>query len=203
MKPMQGEITLGAGSGYAILNRKWVHVALQVLMIVAFSALTALAKKVSPGMGVPGSSGVLWIGALVIGRSTVRWTGAGTLIGAGVAVWGLPLGLGHSFGYDIALYTCAGLFLDFMARIPGVNILNPVGAGACGLVSHVAKFGFIVYSTYFASVSRHFLVVGLLKSALLHAAFGIAGGLLGWLAVRGAKKGRAWFSRRQAARLNA
>jgi hypothetical protein len=149
-------------------------------MIVGFSALTAIAKKAHPSMGIPGSSGVYWLTAMIIGRSVTRWDGAGFLTGVGVAAWGIPIGLEHTFGYNVALYGCAGLLMDIVSRLPKIDIRHPVGAILCGFTAHMAKFGFIVYAALATSVTKHFLIVGLLNSALLHAAFGIAAGLLGW-----------------------
>ena len=173
----------GAISG--LLRHRWARIGLQVLLVVGFSALTAAAKKLHPSVGIPGSSALYWLTALVVARSVTRWTGAGMLIGIGVAVWGVPFGLENSLPYNIGLYGISGLALDVIARLPKMDIRGPLGAIVGGLAAHMVKYGFIVGATMVSSLTRHFLVVGLVNSALLHAGFGIAAGILGWAIVRG------------------
>lgn len=103
-----GELT-HPGVWAGLWEKRWVRIATQVLLITAFSAMTAVAKKMHPSIGVAGSSGVYWLTVMVIGRSITRWDGAGFLTGVGVGVWGLAVGLEHSIGFDIALYATAGL----------------------------------------------------------------------------------------------
>jgi hypothetical protein len=184
MKTKEAMITQENRTLSNILGNIWVRIILQILMVVGFSALTAIAKKAHPSMGIPGSSAVYWLTAMVIGRSVTRWDGAGFLTGIGVAAWGIPIGLENTFTYNIGLYGVSGLLLDILARIPKIDICHPLGAAVCSLFAHMAKYGFIVYAALSSSVTKHFLVVGLLNSALLHAAFGIAAGLLGWGLVR-------------------
>jgi hypothetical protein len=167
-------------------QNRWVRIGLQVLLVIVFSALTAIAKKLHPSMGIPGSSAVYWLTVMIVGRSVTRWHGAGMLTGVGVGLWGIPIGLEHTFIYDIALYGCAGLLIDITSSLPRLDIRTPIGAVLCGFSAHMTKFGFILCTTLTASVTRHFLVVGILNSALLHAAFGAAAGLLGWGLFKGA-----------------
>ena len=174
---------------FRLWSDKRTRFLLKLLLIVGFSALTAVAKRLHPSMGIPGSSGVFWLTAMIIGRSTVKMDFSGTLMGAGVAAWGIPFGLEHTFGYNILLYGITGLLLDLMLKIPKVSLSNPIGAAVCGLVAHMAKYGFIVYGALATSVTKHFIVVGFLNSAALHAAFGIAAGLIGWGVVKVASYG--------------
>jgi len=160
-----------------------------LLLIAAFSALTAVAKNAHPSMGIPGSSGVFWLTVMIMARAVVKTDITGTLTGVGVAAWGVPFGLEHTFGYNVLLYGASGLLLDAMTKIPKISLENPLWAALCGLVAHMAKFGFIVYAAMTASVTKHFLVVGILNSAGLHAAFGIAAGVIGWAIVKGGRFG--------------
>lgn len=168
-----------------------IGLVLQALLLIGCSALAAFGKSVHPSMGIPGSSAMFWLPALVVGRSAVKRDGAGLAMGVMVAAWGLPFGLNHSFGYNVCLYGIAGGLLDVSARIPGIKIQHVLGAMACGLMAHMAKFGVIVFEASMASVTKHFLIVGLLKSAGLHAGFGVASGLIGWGVVKvGSKMSR-------------
>jgi hypothetical protein len=184
-----GGIIAQEGFYAGIWHNRWLRIAIQLILVVGFSALTAAAKRIHPSLGIPGSSGILWLTAMVTGRLVTRWDGAGFLTGMGTAVWGIPIGLEHTFVYDLALYGCAGLLIDIIARLPKIDIRHPVGAMLCGFGAHMAKYGFIVAAALSSSVTKHFLLVGLLNSALLHAAFGIAAGLVAWGVVKGAQSG--------------
>jgi len=166
----------------------------RVRQLIAFSALTAVAKKAHPSLGIPGSGGIFWLTAMIMARAFIKTEVTGTLTGVGVAAWGIPFGLEHTFGYNVLLYGASGLLLDMMTRIPKISLENPLGAAVCGIVAHMAKFGFIVFAAVTASVTKHFIVVGFLTSAGLHAAFGIAAGIIGWAVVRGARSGLKGFS---------
>jgi hypothetical protein len=168
---------------------KRVRIAVNLLLITVFSALTALAKNMHPSVGIPGSSAIFWLTAMITGRSVVKMEFAGLLIGCGTAAWGIPIGLEHTFGYNVLLYGASGLLLDAMTKIPKISLDNLFGAALCGLTAHMAKYGFIVYAAVATSVSKHFIIVGFVKSAAFHAAFGIAAGLIAWGIVKASRLG--------------
>lgn len=188
MSTRVGMVRTAFESKYIGLLRLWqdkrVRIATKLILIAAFSALAAAAKDLHPSVGIPGSSAIFWLTAMVIGRAAVKMEFTGTLTGIGVAAWGIPFGLENSFGYRILLYGLTGLLLDIMTKLPKISLDNPIGAAVCGLTAHVAKFGFIVFAALSSSVTKHFVLVGFLNSALLHAAFGIAAGLIGWSIVK-------------------
>jgi hypothetical protein len=189
MKAIRAELTQESQGLSRLWDNRLIRISVQALLIIGFSALAAAAKRIHPSLGIPGSSAVFWLTAMVFGRSFTRWSGAGLLTGMGVAVWGVPFGLEHTFGYNVALYGCAGLLIDLITRLPKINILHPVGAVVCGFTAHMAKFVFILYAAISASVTKHFLLVGILDSALLHAAFGIAAGIFGWAVAKAVRIG--------------
>jgi hypothetical protein len=180
--------------GQRLWENKGFRIGVQIVLVVLFSALTALAKKIHPSLGIPGSSALYWLTVMIIGRSVMKWHGSGVLTGIGVGLWSIPIGLEHTMSYDMALYAVSGLMLDVMLFIPKIHLSNPFGAILCGLMAHMVKYGFIVSAALAASSTRHFLFVGLLNSALLHAAFGIGAGLLAWIIVKVGDRAYHWFS---------
>ncbi len=153
---------------------------LQVLLLIGIGIAATFAKKLQPSLGIPGSSAPFWLGIMVAGRALVCRDGAGALIGTTVAISGIPVGLNNTFLHNLGLYGFTGLALDLVARLPGINVTKPLGAVACGVLAHLVKFGFITGIAYASPVTKHFLVIGLGQSALLHIVFGAAAGVVGW-----------------------
>lgn len=168
----------GAVVGWGESRR--VRVALQVLLLLGIAAIATVAKRLEPSLGIPGSSAPLWLGALVAGRAIVRRDGAGTLMGLSVAVMGIPVGINNTFMHNLGLYGLTGLALDLVAQLPRMKIRNPIGAIICGASAHMVKFGFIFAAAYTASITKHFLLVGVAQSAALHLGFGAVAGVAGW-----------------------
>jgi hypothetical protein len=104
-------------------------------------------------------------------------------------VWGIPVGLEQGFGHNLMSFGIAGVLLDGTARIPKISIRKWWGAIICALVANMAQFGFIIYTALSATVTKHFQIVGLLNSTLLHIGFGIAAGIIGWTVFRSAQYG--------------
>jgi hypothetical protein len=140
-------------------------------------------------MGIPGSSAVYWLMPMMLGKLIVRQKGAGLLMGATIAVSTVPIGLNHTMFYNFGLYGATGLALDLMEWLPKMNIRSFFGAIACGAVAHLGKFAFIFTMSLSSSVTKHFIIVGVLQSLGLHLAFGIASGLVAWILYRAGKKG--------------
>jgi hypothetical protein len=157
---------------------------LQAIFLTLMGALSALLKSISPGIGVPGSSAVLWLGPLVLARMSVKRGGAGAYTGICVALWGIPLGINNGFMHNLALFGVSGLALDLVCLIPFINITNPVGAVICGMVAHLVKFGYIFSASLVGTSAKHFILFGILKSFGLHILFGAMAGIAAWLIYR-------------------
>ena len=172
-----------------VWQNKWLRIATQALLIIIFSATTALAKRIHPSIGIPSSSAPFWLSMMVLARCTTNWKGAGTLLGIGTALWGIPMGLEQSFGQNLASFAIAGAALDLMMMIPKMNIRRWWGAIACALAANMFQFAVIIYFSLTATVVKHFQIVGILNSIGLHIVFGIAAGLMGWVVFRGGQMG--------------
>jgi hypothetical protein len=157
-----------------------VQAALQVIFLIIMGVMAAFLKKLSPGIGVSGSSAVLWLSPMIVARLFVRRDGAGSLTGAAVALWGIPIGINNGLAHNLALYAGTGLAIDVMARLPFLNLRNPVGAIICGIVAHLVKFGFILGSALASSATKNFIISGVAKSFFLHIVFGAAAGFAAW-----------------------
>jgi hypothetical protein len=171
-----------AGEISSIWQNAKVRVALQVLFLLGMSGLAAMAKSVGLPLGIPGSNGALWVAPLVAGYAIVNKRGSGILMGGTMALWGVPFGIHHELIYNSCMYGLTGLALDVAASIPFVNIRNPFGAIFCGIIAHMAKFGFITEAAMISGVAKHFVIIGLGKSAILHVAFGGIAGFMAWVA---------------------
>ncbi len=160
--------------------------AVDVAVAVGFGLVAALAKKhLDFHLGIPGHAGVGWIAVLVLGRLINGRTGMATMAGVSMGLWGVPVGLGHSIGYNMLLYGLAGSLLDSstLVRLP---LQRWWGAAVAGLVVHLAKFGFVFASAWISQILRRVEIYGFLAALANHVIFGAAGGMLGWAIWRSA-----------------
>lgn len=163
-----------------------------LLADVALALLTgfgaALAKRyLDFHLGIPGHAGVGWIAVMIAGSLVNRRPGMALVAGASVGLWGVPLGLGHSLGYNTALYATAATAIEG-ARLLRVPASHVFGAMLVGAGVHVAKYGFVFGMAASSGIVKRIEVLGVLPVLFNHVIFGIAGGLLGWLAVRAGRE---------------
>ena len=152
-----------------------------VLLAIAIGLVAAAAKRyLDFSLGIPGHAGVGWIAVLVSGRLINGRPGMATVAGLSMGIWGVPVGLGHSIGYNMILYGMAGVLLDSgsMLKLP---LRRLWGAMIAGTTVHLAKFGYIFANAWMADMIRNVEVYGLLRSLANHIVFGAAGGMVGWL----------------------
>lgn len=139
-------------------------------------------------IGVPGHAGVLWIGALVVGKAVVRKPGAATVMGlVGGALVALiqPSDAGLFFG--AAKYVLPGLVLDALFPLLGRfdRLLPAIVAGGA---AHAAKVAVDLARGLAAGLPTQVLFAGLSLELVAHVAFGALGGLLGALVLRALAK---------------
>jgi hypothetical protein len=168
-----------------------------VLVALLVGLLAALAKRyLDFSLGIPGHAGVGWIGVLVAGRLGNPRFGMATIAGLSMGAWGVPVGLNHSFTYNVILYGTAGALLDssVMLRLP---LRRFWGAAIAGVIVHIVKFGYIFANAWMADMIRNVEVFGLMRSFTNHVVFGALGGLLGWVIWRTGGRVRWWLARRR------
>jgi hypothetical protein len=150
----------------------------------------ALAKRyLDFHLGVPGHSGLFWVAVLLAGASRGR-AGTGVAAGAAVGLWGIPAGLGHSAGYNMALYASAGAALDAMRLARWMPVERLAGAVVAGTAMHLAKLAFIVMYASATGLVKHIHLLGLAPTAFNHVLFGAGAGVLAWAALRASKARR-------------
>lgn len=165
---------------------------LDVSLAVAIGLAGALAKRyLDFSLGIPGHAGVGWIGVLVLGRLLHGRGGMATIAGLSMGLWGVPIGLGHSLGYNMLLYGMAGALLD-SGRLLRLPLNRAWGAALAGAIVHIAKYGFIFANAWISEILRRVEVFGFVAALANHVVFGAAGGLLGWAIWR---SGRALMAR--------
>lgn len=155
-------------------------IAIGLSIAVATGLVAALAKRyLDFHLGIPGHAGVGWIAVLVCGRLINGRVGMATIAGLSMGLWGVPVGLGHSLGYNVMLYGMAGALLDSgtMVRLP---LHRAWGAGLAGIIVHVAKFGVVIGHAWVSGILRRVEVYGFVRALGNHIVFGALGGVLGW-----------------------
>ncbi len=154
--------------------------AVDLALALVVGLVATLAKRyLDFHLGLPGHAGVGWIAVLVAGRLANGRPGMPTVAGLSMGLWGLPVGLGHSVGYNMLLYGLAGGLLDSgtLLRLP---LHRAWAAALAGTAVHLAKFGFVFANAWFSGIIRKVEVYGFLAALRNHVAFGALGGLLGW-----------------------
>jgi len=152
---------------------------------VAVGLVVALARKyLGFHIGVPGHAGVGWIAALFAGVSLNPRRGMATVAGVSAGLWGMPVGIDHGAVFNIVMLGSAGAVLDAMraVRFP-THFL--AGAALAGAAVHVAKFTFVFGNALLSGMMRDVEAYGFTASLRNHVLFGMIGGLLGWVAMRG------------------
>jgi hypothetical protein len=152
-----------------------------LLVAVAIGLVAAVAKRyLDFHLGIPGHAGVGWIAVLVSGRLFNSRAGMATVAGLSMGLWAVPVGLGHSLGYNLLLYGLAGGLLDSGAllRLPLHRVW---GAALAGTLVHLAKYGFVFANAWISHIVRRVEVFGFLAALANHLLFGAAGGLVGWM----------------------
>lgn len=152
------------------------------LIAIAVGGVAALAKRyLDFHLGLPGHAGVGWIGVLILGRLLNSRPGMATVAGLSMGLLAVPVGIGHSMGYNVLLYGLAGAVLDSGAllRLP----LNRAwGAATAGVIVHLAKFGFTFGNAWISGIVKRVELYGFLAALRNHIVFGILGGLVAWAA---------------------
>jgi hypothetical protein len=96
-----------------------------------------------------------------------------------MGLWSVPVGLGHSLGYNLALYGAVAALLDLpgLRRLAGSRLF---GAMLAGIILHVAKYVFVLANVWLSGIVRNVELYGLSSALVNHVAFGAAGGLVGY-----------------------
>ena len=165
-------------------------------LAVVIGLVGALAKKyLDFHLGIPGHAGVGWIAVLISGRLVNRRPGMAAVAGVSMGLWSVPVGLGHSLGYNVALYGLVAALLDLpgLRRLTGSRLF---GAMTAGVLVHVAKFVFVLANVWLSGIVRNVELYGLSSALVNHVAFGAAGGLVGYGLWRTGRAARARFNHR-------
>ncbi len=146
-------------------------------LLIGFAAAAAK-RYLGFHIGVPGHAGVGWIAILILGSVVDPRRGMTLIAGASMGLWGIPLGISHSLGYNVAQFTTGA------AALESVRLALPVrrfyGATAAGVAANVAQYGYVLVAAWLSGVLRDFHVYGFLASLRNHVIFGFAGGVVAW-----------------------
>jgi hypothetical protein len=151
------------------------------MTVIALVAVLVLVAKTVLRMPikVSGHAGVLWIAALMVGRSAVRYPAAATimgLIGGTLVAIFQPSDAGSLF--TVLKYVLPGMMLDLLAPLVGGRFNHVVPAMIAGAAAHATKVLVDVVQGLVAGITGPLLYAGLTVSLVLHIVFGALGGLV-------------------------
>ena len=167
-----------------IATARWRTSELTTIALIAVLILIAKTVLRMP-IRVSGHAGVLWIAALIVGRTAVRRPGAATLMGfLGGTLVALfqPADAGPFF--TIAKYVLPGMVLDVLAPLFADRFDRIVPAVVAGAAAHASKVAVDLVEGLIAGLRGPLLMTGLTLSLVLHIAFGALGGLIAALVLR-------------------
>ncbi len=162
----------------------------EALLLLGGGALAVVLHQTTRfPMGLPGRHGLEWMAILLVGRASSRSRYAGSLVGTGAAAFSLlPLwGVGHD-PFLWLLYLVPGLLIDIAYSEP------PSWRASLWLLPLVAGLAFATKPlirwviSLLTGLPYGSLLMGLGYPLLTHFLFGLLGGVLGALAVMGARK---------------
>ncbi|MEI8081231.1 MAG: hypothetical protein WCI74_05240 [Actinomycetes bacterium] len=151
------------------------------LTVIALVAVLVLVAKTVLRMPikVSGHAGVLWIAALMVGRSAVKYPIAATLMGllggTLVAIF-QPSDAGPLF--TVLKYMLPGMVLDVLVVPLGGRFDSVLPSMLAGAAAHGTKVIVDVAQSLVAGITGPVLFAGLTVSLLLHIVFGALGGLI-------------------------
>ncbi len=176
-------------SGVTGRRHRWRYSSFELLLLGMFAALV-VASHVALRLPVhmPGHQGIVWMALLVIARAAVPRPLAASTAGMLSGLMAALAGIGdHGPLITFLSYTAAGAGVDAVALLAGA----PSGWLACalaGMVGNLAKLGVKTLLEIWIGIPTGFVVLGRLYPALTHIAFGLAGGYLGYLALRALRR---------------
>ena len=154
----------------------------QAIFLTFLGALIGLYKGFSRlNLHLPGSSGLIWIAIMVVGRIAVPRPFAGTWLGTVVGTLSVFLGQGREGPLVFLKYLFPGLTLDLLFATPWGRRrpVVPLVGGVFGALSHLTKLLASYIAGRIIGVPQFFLTLGLAPSAASHAVFGFLGGYIG------------------------
>ncbi len=187
-KSTDGARVTGGGTGGAERPGKdgvylWGLTLDQAIFLTFLGALIGFYKGFGRlNLHVPGSSGLVWIAVMVVGRTVVPRRLAGTWLGTVAGALAVFLGEGREGPLVFLKYFLPGVTLDLLFLTPWGRrdpVPLAVAGGLFGALAHLTKLLASYIAGRIIGVPQFFLTLGLLPSAVSHAVFGCLGGYLG------------------------
>jgi hypothetical protein len=156
------------------------HIGASDLTVIALVGVLILVGKTALrfGIALSGHGGVLWIAALIVGRSVVRRRWAGTMMGLTGGLLVAFLSPGTDGMLNVAKYVLPGLTLDLLMPLFGQRLDRAAPAAIAGAAAHATKVLVDVFVGVIAGLSPALIFVGLGLNVTLHVGFGALGGIL-------------------------
>jgi len=160
-----------------------------LLLVSLFSALIIVARLAFRfPLKIPGRSGLSWMAIVVVALGIVPKLGAGSLIGLFTALLAVLLGMGDKGAiYTFFSYLSLGVVADLVAWFLG-DVSKPVTGALVGGLGNAAKSLTKTTVAWILGIPTGFVAFGALAAFGTNLAFGIVGGLLGSMILRGLEK---------------
>ena len=161
----------------------------ELVLLAIFAALIVASKLILRfPIKVPGHSNLFWTALVVVALGIVPKVGAGVLLGLASGLLAAFLGMGDQGALNtFASYAALGIATDLVAAFLG-GAEKPAAAALAGGCGAAAKSLIKAATAALLGVPAGFVAFGLVLSFLSNVAFGVAGGLVGWLILRALRR---------------
>jgi ABC-type thiamin/hydroxymethylpyrimidine transport system permease subunit len=158
-----------------------------LLLATIAAAIVAAHVALKLPLKLPGHSGIVWMALLVVARGIVPKPGAAAVAGLLSGAVAAFVGAGDTGALDTVLsYTAAGVGVDAVATL--ARRARAWSCAAGGLAGNLAKLAVKIALEIWIGIPTGFVLVGWMYPALTHAAFGLAGGYLGFLVLEALRR---------------
>ncbi len=149
----------------------------QVLLALVSGLIIATRIAIRPPIRIPGHSGLLWMGLILVGIGVVRRPGAGTMIGIVTGLLATVMYPGRLGIFVGVRYLIPGIVADLLFALFGGQLNRAWVAMIIAASANMAKLAVNYFVGLTLGIPAGFLAAGLGVASTTHLVFGALGGL--------------------------
>lgn len=155
------------------------------LRLALFGTIIAVLNDITRlPLHLPGHSSLYWMGVLVLGKGLMPEFGAGIIMGMVSGILAVLLGLGKEGALVFFKYLVPGIVVDGLAPFFFYRLDLPVVGAILAALASLSKMLVNLALGLILKLPMVFLTIGLGVTAISHAIFGAAGGVIAAILIK-------------------